>query len=118
MVRPTSLVIGGVVLLVVLTAAIRRLRAPSTDRRESWERHEAARRREPPVDLGDRVTVAVDDFSEHHTGERHAVCRVEGFVVFVEGLPDDCDVGDVIRAEVRSFNRGHTSATAAFLERA
>ncbi|ARS89479.1 TRAM domain-containing protein [Natrarchaeobaculum aegyptiacum] len=119
----SSFVIGTVVLVVLFAGIARRLRSggasgTGSDRERSAERHREAQRREPPVDLGETRRVAITDFSEHHSGERHAVCKVEGFVVFVEDVPRDLAEGDVIVAEIRSFNRGHTSATAAFLERA
>lgn len=124
MLSASSFVIGVVVIVILFVGVVRRLRSgpsPSgseSDRRVSAERHRTAQQREPPVDLGETRRVAVTDFSEHHSGERHAVCKVEGFVVFVEGVPIDLTEGDVIDVEIRSFNRGHTSATAAFLERA
>ncbi|WP_049926453.1 TRAM domain-containing protein [Halopiger goleimassiliensis] len=117
MVGTASLVIGIVVVFLLGSWVVRRFRGRSRERRRSRKRHEAAQQREPPVDLGDRRTVAVHDFSEHHTGERHAVCKVEGFVVFVEDAPADLEEGDVIDVEIRSFNRGHTSATAAYVGR-
>ena len=118
MLGAASLALGVVVAAVFVTWLIRRFRGSSSERRESRKRHRDAQRRDPPVDLGETVTAVVDDFSEHHSGERHAVCKVEGFVVFVEDVPRKLEEGDVIRLEVRSFNRGHTSASAAFLERA
>jgi len=122
MLSASSFVIGIVVLIVFVAGIARRLRSGSAptateaEREQSAARHREATRREPPVDLGEQRRVAIDDFSEHHTGDRHAVCKVEGFVVFVEGIPADLAEGDVISVEIRSFNRGHTSATAAFLE--
>ncbi|WIV66241.1 RNA-binding protein [Natrialbaceae archaeon AArc-T1-2] len=118
-----SLVIGLVMLVVVASWVVRRFRggnsndAPrSGDELASWERHRDAQAREPPVEIGDVCEAGVVDFSTHHTGERHAVCKVEGFVVFVEDVPDDLAVGDVCRFKILSYNRGHTSATATALE--
>ncbi|NUB90848.1 RNA-binding protein [Haloterrigena sp. SYSU A558-1] len=110
-----ALVAGAFVVLVVGSWLRKRVRGGrSAERRQSYERHKAAQEREPPVDLGDVREAAVHEFTEHHTGERRAVCKIEGFVVFVEEVPGDLSVGDVIELEVLSFNRGHTSATARF----
>ena len=117
MLGATSLVLGVIVTVLFGSWLIRRFRGGSSDRRESWERHKEAQTRAPPVDLGETRRGVVEDFSEHHTGERHAVCKVEGFVVFVEDIPRGLEEGDVIRLEVRSFNRGHTSATATYVGR-
>lgn len=116
MIGAGSLVLGLLVTVLFASWLFRRFRRPSSDRRESWERHKNAQRREPPVDIGDVRTVAIEEFTIHHTGERQAVCKVEGFVVFVEDLPDGLAETDVIRAKVLSFNRGHTSATATYLD--
>ena len=111
-----SIALGVFVVLVFGSWLVRRVRgARSATRRESYERHRAAQEREPPVDLGDVREAAVHEFTDHHSGERRAVCKIEGFVVFVEDVPGDLSVGDVIELEVLSFNRGHTSATARFL---
>ena len=121
MIATGSLVIGIVMLIVVASWIVRRIRGrrgQSTSEYESWERHREAQQREPPVELGEIHEAGVVDFSRHHTGDRHAVCKVEGFVVFVEDAPDDLEVGDVIRFTVLSYNRGHTSATATFEARA
>jgi len=116
----TSLLLGALVIVLFGSWLIRRFRGggQSAAQRESYERHQDAQEREPPVDLGDVREIAVQEFTEHHSGERQAVCKVEGFVVFVEDIPADLGVGDVLRAKVLSFNRGHTSATATFVERA
>lgn len=58
------------------------------------------------------------EFTDHHSGARVAVGKVEGFVLFTEEVPDGVEVGDVIRAEVLSFNRGRTSADARMVGRA
>ncbi len=115
MLSATSLVIGTITTVLFGAWILRRLRG-SSEKRESWERHTDAQQRAPPVELGERQTVVVDDFSEHHSGERHAVGKVEGFVVFVEDIPTDLREGEVIDVEIRSFNRGHTSASGVFLE--
>jgi len=87
-------------------------------RAQSRDRHRAAQKRDPPVEIGDVETVAISEFTDHHSGERQAVGKIEGFVVFVEDVPGGCEPTDVIRIKVLSFNRGHTSATATFLETA
>ena len=104
------------VAILTLARFVRRRRR-SADVRTSRRRHREATERPPPVDVGDVVTLGVREFSRHHSGERHAVGKVEGFVVFVENVPTDVDVADVIRAKVLSYNRGATSATATYLGR-
>lgn len=120
MLQPESIAIGLVVLAVPLAWLARRALGggSSADARESSARHEAARERDPPVAVGDVESAGVHEFTTHHSGARHAVCKVEGFVIFVEDLPDDLAVADPIRFKILSFNRGRTSASATFLERA
>ena len=114
-----SLVIGLVMTILFASWVVRRFRGGSTDGPDelaSWERHREAQGREPPVEIGEVREAGIVDFSQHHTGKLHAVCKVEGFVVFVEDLPEDLGENDVVRFKIRSFNRGHTSATAGYLE--
>ncbi|WP_049922663.1 RNA-binding protein [Halopiger djelfimassiliensis] len=119
MLEVASVLFGTMVAVVFGSWAIKRYRgARSADRRESFERHRAAQQRDPPVDIGDVEAVGIHEFTEHHTGERQAVCKIEGFVVFVEDVPAHLEEGDVIRLKLLSFNRGRTSATATFLETA
>ena len=111
------LIAGGVVFAVVFlgaTVALRRWRR-SSDRRQSRRAHEAAPEREPPVELGERYEVGVREFTDHHSGTRVAVGKVEGFVLFVEDVPDSVETGDVIGVKVLSFNTGRTSADATFV---
>ncbi|MFC4436681.1 MULTISPECIES: TRAM domain-containing protein [Natrialbaceae] len=112
-----SLVLGGIVGLLFVSWLVGRIRGGGGEQRESYQRHRDAQQRDPPVEIGETETVAIEEFTTHHTGERHAVCKIEGFVVFVQDLPDDLEATDVIRVKILSFNRGHTSATATFLER-
>ncbi|WP_049901241.1 TRAM domain-containing protein [Natrinema sp. J7-1] len=108
---------GGVLVALVLVSWLfKRVRGGSADEQQSRARHRAAQERPPPVDIGDVEEVAIREFSDHHSGERRAVGKVEGFVVFVEDVPDACEVTDVIRIKILSYNRGHTSATATHLE--
>ncbi|WP_090379594.1 TRAM domain-containing protein [Natronobacterium texcoconense] len=125
MLGTASLVLAGIVIvlsliLIVLVASwfVGQLRGGSEERSESYERHREAQARDPPVEIGDVHEAGVIDFSDHHSGDRQAVCKIQGFVVFVEDLPGDLEVGDVVRFRVLSFNRGHTSATGKFIERA
>ena len=83
---------------------------------QSWDRHRDAQGRRPPVDIGDVRKLGVEEFAPHHSGERRAVGRIEGFVVFVDDVPESVSVTDVIRVKILSYNRGNTSATATFLE--
>jgi len=114
--EPIWLAAGGVALAVglVLAFAITRRSESSASKRA----HEAAQEREPPVELGETYEFGITEFSDHHSGNRVAVGKVEGFVLFTEDVPSSVSAGDVIRAKVLSFNRGHTSADARFVERA
>ncbi|OAQ52692.1 hypothetical protein HTG_10220 [Natrinema mahii] len=120
MIGPAVLGGGLLVAFVIGTWLFRRVRGRgrSAAAQRSRKRHEEAQDRDPPVDIGDVETVAIREFTDHHSGERRAVGKVEGFVVFVEDVPDDCEPTDAIRIKILSFNRGHTSATATYLERA
>ncbi|GAB3670637.1 TRAM domain-containing protein [Halopiger thermotolerans] len=114
-----SAVVVLIVALILATWLLTRvLGGRSADQRESWQRHREAQNREPPVDIGDVRTAAVHEFTHHHSGGRRAVCKIEGFVVFVKDVPDALEVGDPIELKILSFNRGRTSATAAFQGRA
>jgi predicted RNA-binding protein with TRAM domain len=104
--------------LVVLLGGVLVLRGGSSDARESKRAHEEAQEREPPVELGETYEFGVTEFTDHHSGERVAVGKVEGFVLFTEDVPDSCSKGDVIRAKVLSFNKGRTSADATYQGRA
>ena len=103
---------AGLVGLLVVGLLWRRRSEASTSRRA----HDAAQEREPPVDIGDTVEFGITEFTDHHSGDRVAVGKVEGFVIFTEDVPNSCSVGDPIRATVTSFNREHTSADATFVE--
>ncbi|MFC4543879.1 TRAM domain-containing protein [Halosolutus amylolyticus] len=119
MIWATAIALGVLATVLFASWLIRRFRGGrSSEQRESWERHREAQERDPPVEIGDVRTVAIEEFTTHHSGERQAVCKVEGFVVFVEDLPGGLAETDVIRAKILSFNRGHTSATATFVDRA
>ncbi len=120
MIGPTSLALGAIVIVLFGSWLIRRFRGggTSSDRQQSAKSHREAQNRDPPVDVGDERTVGIEEFTVHHSGERQAVTKVEGFVVFVEDVPSDAEVADVIEIKILSFNRGHTSATGAYLGRA
>lgn len=109
---------GGVGAGIVVLAAVLglRRRRRSSDRRASKQAHDAATEREPPVELGETYEFGVREFTDHHSGSRVAVGKVEGFVLFAEEVPGRVDTGDVIRARVLSFNKGRTSADATFVE--
>lgn len=105
---------AGVVLLLVGLLVLWRRR--SSGARASQRAHEAAQQRAPPVAIGETYELGVMEFTDHHSGERVAVGRVEGFVVFTGDVPGSVSVGDAIRVRVMSFNRGETSADATYLE--
>ena len=105
-----------VVALAVVAASVISWWKQSSDSRESKQAHEAAQNRDPPVDLGDTCEFGIAEFTDHHGGERVAVGKVEGFVLFAENVPKYLEVGDVIRAKVIAYNKDKTSADATFLE--
>ncbi|TKX78586.1 hypothetical protein EXE53_20425 [Halorubrum sp. SD626R] len=115
---PVVVAAAALLALVVLLGVVRRLRGPSAEARESKRAHEAAKEREPPVDIGETYEFGVTELTEHHSGEEVAVGKVEGFVIFTEDVPGSVGTGDVIRAKVLSFNDGRTSADATFVDRA
>jgi predicted RNA-binding protein with TRAM domain len=114
-VPPTVAAAGGILLLGGSMLTWRRLRSPAPGASEAA--HERAMDREPPVSLGDAYELGIKEFTDHHSGKRVAVGKVEGFVLFVEDVPSEMAPGEVIRARVLSFNRDHTSAEATFVAR-
>lgn len=86
----------------------------NAEARKSKRAHADARDREPPVGLGETHEAGVHEFTTHHSGEEIAVVKVEGFVLFVEDVPGDVQVGDVVAATVLSWNEDRTSADATF----
>ncbi|WP_435114968.1 hypothetical protein [Halolamina sp. C58] len=120
MVSPTPMLIAGGVAVAVIAvyAAYRKGRADGIERAQrdqSRQAHDAATEREPPVDVGDRVSLGIKEFNSHHSGERVAVCKKEGFVIFVDDVPDGAAVGDVIDAEIVDFGRDRNSAEAQYV---
>jgi predicted RNA-binding protein with TRAM domain len=105
---------GGGTLIGILAIAMLLRHRGSSDRAESKRAHEQAQKREPPVELGETYEFGITEFSDHHSGERVAVGKVEGFVLFTEDVPKSVSEGDVIRAKVLSFNKGKTSADASY----
>ncbi|WP_066413356.1 hypothetical protein [Halorubrum aethiopicum] len=115
---PVTVAAAAAVVLLVLIGVVNRVRGPSPEARESKRAHEAAREREPPVEIGETYEFGVTELTDHHSGSEVAVGKVEGFVVFTEDIPDGIGKGDVIRAKVLSFNEGRTSADATFVTKA
>lgn len=72
------------------------------ERKQSQDAHNDAVEREPPVDIGDDVTVGVKEVRSHHSGDRQAVCKKQGFVIFVENFPQGTEVGDSLDVSPRS----------------
>ena len=101
---------GGAAALVLLVGVGLWRRRRTAGTRKSQRAHEDAQGRDPPVDIGETVEFGITEFSDHHSGERVAVGKVEGFVVFAENVPANASVGDVVRVKILSFNRGQTSA--------
>ena len=124
MVSSSPLAIAAIVALVVVAAYGGYRRGKSVgvsvgkqraERAASRDAHEDAQEREPPVSMGDRVSLGVKEFKSHHSGDRVAVCKQEGFVIFVEGVPESVDVGDVIDAEIVDFGPDRNSAEAQYV---
>ena len=86
----------------------------AAEREASQAAHHDATERAPPVDVGDHVRLGVKEFKHHHSGDRVAVCKKKGFVVFVEAVPARVEVGDVVDAEVVSFGPDGNSAEATY----
>lgn len=84
------------------------------DEEQSWEAHQEAMKGDPPVDIGDKVELGVEEVKKHHSGSYTAVCRKEGFVIFVNGSPQTIEDGDVISAKITSFGEDLTSAQATY----
>lgn len=104
---------AAVLLLLVVILGWRRRRSSAT--RRSKRAHDAAQSRSPPVELGGEYDIVVTEFTDHHSGERVAVGKVEGFVLFVSDVPKRVDVGDLVTVRVDSWNRNRTSADATFV---
>jgi predicted RNA-binding protein with TRAM domain len=103
---------AGAAAVVLVLAVLWRRR--SAGKRASKRAHEAAQERDLPVALGETYELGITEFTDHHSGDRVAVGKVQGFVVFVEDVPAGVSEGDVIRATITSFNRDETSADAIF----
>jgi predicted RNA-binding protein with TRAM domain len=106
---------GGGIAVVVLVLGVVLWRRRSSEARASRRAHEAAQERDSPVEIGETYEFGIVEFADHHSGDRVAVGKVEGFVLFTEDVPDGLSTGDVIEAKVLSFNDGRTSADATFV---
>lgn len=101
-------VVGSLFALLVLQ------KGQNAEARKSARAHADAQERDPPVEIGETYAFGVHEFTTHHSGESIAVGKVEGFVLFVEDVPQRVQVGDVVEATVLSWNDGRTSADATF----
>jgi predicted RNA-binding protein with TRAM domain len=120
MVSSTSMIAaaGVAVAAVAVYAAYQKGKADGAakaQREQSQQAHEEATDREPPVEVGDSVSLGIKEFKSHHSGDQVAVCKKEGFVIFVDDAPESAEVGDVIDAEVVSFGEDRTSAQAEYV---
>lgn len=107
-----SFFLGAILFYKIGTWRGRSVSKSELEREQSKEAHNDAVEREPPVDIGDEVTVAVKEFRSHHSGDRQAVCKKEGFVIFVDDFPARTDVGDSLDVTITSFGSNRTSAEA------
>lgn len=82
---------------------------------DSLKAHNEATKRKPPVDIGDEVRFGIIEFRPHHSGESHALGKVEGFVIFARDVPDFVEENQVIRAKVVHYNENRQSATAKYI---
>lgn len=71
-------------------------------------------KRDPPVEIGDKVELGVEELKKHHSGNYTAVCRKEGFFIFVNKVPQSIDNGDKISAKITSFGEKRRSAQATY----
>ena len=113
-----QVVAAGAGAVVVVLAVLVGWRRRSSGEAASKRAHNEAQQRDAPVDMGGTYQFGVTEFTDHHSGERVAVGKVEGFVLFTEDVPSSVSKGDVIRATVTSFNRNGTSADAIYEGRA
>jgi predicted RNA-binding protein with TRAM domain len=119
MVETTTVVAAAALGVVAALFALFVLqKGENAEARRSRRAHADAKDREPPVDLGGTYEGGIHEFTTHHSGEEIAVVKVEGFVLFVEDVPRNAQVGDVIEATVLSWNENRTSADATFEGRA
>ena len=107
-------VFGGAAGVLLVLVALVLWRRRSSEAAASKRAHNEAQQRDAPVEMGETYEVGITEFTDHHSGERVAVGKVEGFVLFTEDVPERLEEGDVIRATVTSFNREKTSADAIF----
>jgi predicted RNA-binding protein with TRAM domain len=110
-----EVVLVGAGALIVLAMVLLWLWRSFT-RSPSKQAHEAAQDRAPPVEIGETYEFGITEFTEHHSGKRVAVGKVQGFVIFAEDVPDHAEVGDVVVARVLSFNKDETSADATVVD--
>lgn len=82
------------------------------ERNESYQAHQEAKEREPPVELGDIVDGGVTEIKHHYSGRTDAVIRVNSFVIFVNDVPDSVEKGDILQAKVTSFAANNNFADA------
>lgn len=107
-------VFGGAAGVLLVLVALVLWRRRSSEATASKRAHNEAQQRDAPVEMGETYEVGITEFTDHHSGERVAVGKVEGFVLFTEDVPERLEEGDVIHATVTSFNREQTSADAIF----
>lgn len=86
------------------------------ERSESYQAHQEAKKRDPPVELGEIVEGGVTDITYRHNNETEAVIRVESFVIFVNDVSDNVEKGDILRAKVTSFGTNMRCAHAILQE--
>lgn len=119
-VAAASFFLGGVFFYKLGTWRVRRKgkqrQKARLQREQSAQAHQEARERDPPVQIGETVTVGIKEFQQHHSGANVAVTKQEGFVIFVENCPEGVEVGDRIDAKITSFGKNETSAEAVFVQ--
>ncbi|WP_436901121.1 TRAM domain-containing protein [Halovenus halobia] len=107
-----SFLVGAVIFYKIGKYRGRSVSTAELEREQSRDAHDDAVEREPPVDIGDTVTVGVTEFRSHHSGDRQAVCKKEGFVIFVDEFSQGTEVGDSLDVTITSFGSNRTSAEA------
>jgi len=87
----------------------------SEKQKASWEAHEQATNRRPPVELGEVRDLGVEEIITHHSGTQTARGKIEGFQVFVKDVPPSVRSLDIIQVKITSYGRGRTSAEGRFM---
>lgn len=87
-------------------------RTTRDDVEASYEAHEEAQNRSPPVELGCVYKILLEEESKHHSGRRDMRGTYQGFQIFVKDVPENVGVDEVVNVKITSFSRENTAAHA------